>query len=317
MDPDDKKYPWTFRGDVSNRRELNCSKDFFVDFARYTIDKWPSVRGWINTTACTDNETDIRLFSVLAWYESDSIPTNTLAVLCKPSFVTKEAVMRADWITGDVLEYNVSSSLATQQHIHTSMDAIYIYLNNPLDSRTQWVYTSSSRTGEILVKNSQNVISTFFYYYGTDPFNDMITKHLSEPVLKAFQKDPEQYAMAVEQLSNNIMSQVVNSFARKNYLEDIDGFLKTVGPRLFLRPQSLRIFQALLCLLTLARILQMTVLRPRTCLFEDPGSIASMAVLLATCEDNVSDMLSLETYSTDKNSEMSSKSLEPTCSSGQ
>lgn len=157
-------------------------------------------------TACADNETDTRVLSMLAWYEHDSIPTKSLAALCKPSFVAREAVVRADWITGNVLEYNISSSLAPQQDIQTSMEPIYIYLNNLLDSRTQCVYTSSSRTGEILVKYSQEVISTFRNYYGTDPFNNMITNHLSESVLNTFQNDPEQYKMAVEQLSNSIMS---------------------------------------------------------------------------------------------------------------
>lgn len=299
-------YP-TLRGNVSNRPELNFSNDLLV--TPVLSGEQSSVNAWLNMTACTESQTDIRFLSILAWYEGRNTLGTALGVLCRPSFTTRETLVRADWATGDILEYSFTSSPPTEQDIQTSMDAIHIYLNNPLDSRTQFVYRLYSASDQILSNYSHEAMSGCLMAYGTDPFNDIITNHLSESIVDAFQKDPEQYQMAVEQLSNSIMSQVLNAFARGYSSQTINGSFQRAGSRMFLRQQSLRVFQALLLSLALACIFQMTLLRPRTCLTEDPGSIASMAVLLATCEDSVSDALSLETPSTGNHAEISLKSF--------
>lgn len=300
-----------FVASTSKQPELNCSQDTQIEWTK-GFDANQKTIGWLNVTACGDDDADLRLLSILGQRTNITKPddsktsfnTTLVSVMCSPSFTLQDAMVRVNQSTGEVAQYSLSSA-RTPVDIQTSMRAIYIYLNNPMDGRSQEAFavTDISWTENTLPQanftNVNRAVNWYSSQYFIDPFTSFLTNDQAALNIASYLEDPQKLKTAVELQANSIMAQVVNSLARTNVTDNVDGKFWITGPRMFLRPVSLRALQAFLLFIAIACLLQSTFFRPRTILREDPGSIAARAVVLASSAKSVERAFAREVVSSD------------------
>ncbi|KAL0265319.1 hypothetical protein SLS55_001284 [Diplodia seriata] len=309
-----------FKAETSKQAELKCAQDVQVSWSHgFEVNK--KTFGLTNVTACgDDNESDLRLISILGQRvnttvarkpgnETDTFKTTMIGVMCSPSFTLQDATVRVNASTGEVVDYQLGAAAPTAVDIQTSMNALYIYLNNPVDGRTQeafahnyigWTYNTKPQANLTYVVLAANYFAGSYYI---DPFSSLLMNDQAALQIGSYLAHPEKLKSAAEQQANRIMAQVVNSLARTNLTGSVDGQLWTDGPKMFLRQASLRALQGLLLLVAIVCILQGTLLRPRTILREDPGSIAAKAVVLASSARSVEKTFAREAVSSDSSME--------------
>ncbi|KAB2576476.1 hypothetical protein DBV05_g4813 [Lasiodiplodia theobromae] len=303
-----------FRADVSKQPELNCSQDVQMKWQNgFDVNK--KTLGFLNVTACNDDGSDLRLVSILGERvnatvvrpknDTDTFNTTVVGVLCSPLPTLQDATVRVNASTGEVIQYQLGSSAPSPADIKTSMNALYIYLNNPVDGRTQeafahnylgWTYNTEPQANLTYVTMAA---SYFVEQYYIDPFSSLLTNDQAALEIGSYLGQPQKLKAAVEQQANRIMAQMVNSLARTNLTGSVDGEVWTAGPKMFLRQAALRALQGLLVFVAIISILQSTLLRPKTILREDPGSIAAKAVVLASSAKSVEKTFAREAVSSE------------------
>lgn len=304
-----------FIASTSKQPQLNCSRDVQISWPKSSGDVVDSNSfGWLNVTACDQDGSDLRLLSVLGQKTNNTKPTDSKktfnitleSVICTPSFLLLDAVVRANQSTGEVLQYTLNSLAVTSVDVKTSMSAIYMYLNNPIDSRSQEAFSRSDigwTSNDLPRANLSDIIAAIQWYlklYYFDPFTSSLLDDKAGLVVESYLGNPKKLALAVEKNANAIMAQVVNILARSNATDRLNGKLWRAGPKLFLRQASLRALQGFLILVAVTCILQSTLLRPRTTLREDPGSIAAQALVLASSGKEVQRSFAAEALSSEK-----------------
>ncbi|KAK8189707.1 hypothetical protein BKA81DRAFT_382402 [Phyllosticta paracitricarpa] len=326
-------YMLLYTAKTSQQPELNCSRNTVMELSSGS-DGDDVALGWLNVTACGEDETDLRLISTLARRtnvtQADDADThfNTTLVsaMCSSNFTIQDATIRVNQSTGEVLNYTLGASAPSPIDIQTSMIAQYIYLNNPLDGRSQKVFALNDvgftynveplANLSVITKAAYNFLSN----YKLDPFTSSITDDQVALNIESFLNEPQRFTTAVEQQANAIMAQITNSLARANSTGTVNGKTRTDGPKLFLRQISLRALQAFLLVIAVACVLQSTLFRPKTILREDPGSIAAQAVVLASSPESVERIFAREAVSSEDHMrhELRSKmwSLQPSPNGG-
>ncbi|KAF4307058.1 hypothetical protein GTA08_BOTSDO05533 [Botryosphaeria dothidea] len=259
-----------FVASTSKQPELNCSQDTQIEWTK-GFDANQKTIGWLNVTACGDDDADLRLLSILGQRTNITKPddsktsfnTTLVSVMCSPSFTLQDAMVRVNQSTGEVAQYSLSSA-RTPVDIQTSMRAIYIYLNNPMDGRSQEAFavTDISWTENTLPQANFTNVNRAVNWYSSqcfiDPFTSFLTNDQAVLNIASYLEDPQKLKTAVELQANSIMAQVVNSLARTNVTDNVDGKFWITGPRMFLRPVSLRALQAFLLFIAITCLLQRT-----------------------------------------------------------
>ncbi|KAK8196849.1 uncharacterized protein BKA78DRAFT_292099 [Phyllosticta capitalensis] len=292
---------------TSEQPGLNCSRDMEIEFV-----KTPGqIFGALNVTACGDDETDLWLLSTLvgptkADQNGKSSNTTIVSAMCAPAFTTQDALVRVNQSSGEVLDYTLGLSAPTPIDIQTSMAAIYIYLNNPLDGRSQEVFGSNNLGWKSDEKPHANlsVVATarklFESDHNLDPFTSSIVDNNANLTAETFLHNPQRFTAAVEQQAKSIMAQITNFLARANTTGSLDGRVWMLGPKLLLRQINLRILQASLITIGLCCVFQSAVFRPKTVLREDPGSIAAQGVVLASSTQGIERVFAKEAVSSEE-----------------
>ncbi|EKG20296.1 hypothetical protein MPH_02414 [Macrophomina phaseolina MS6] len=301
-----------FKANTSKQAELNCSQDTELGWSAGFGAKQKTF-GWLNLTACDENGTDLRLISVLGQTTNITTPedsddrfnTTLVGVMCSPSFTLQDASVRVNQSTGEVVQYTLSSEAAPVD-IQTSMSAIYIYLINPMDGRSQEAFATNNIGFSYNIQPRANItyvlqaVGYFVKIYDMDPFTSSLTDDQAALDINSYLADPGKLKKAVEQQSDSIVAQVVNSLARKNTTEGVEGELWIAGPKMFLRETSLRALQAFLFFIAVTCVFQSTLFRPKTVLREDPGSIAARATILAGSSRTVERAFAREAVSSER-----------------
>ncbi|KAL9113465.1 MAG: hypothetical protein Q9227_002506 [Pyrenula ochraceoflavens] len=305
-DPD---YP-TLEADYNDLASLNCTIPIQQALDLHGEKK---IFGYINATSCTPSEDDIDIVINIGVanpkiFDSGKIKYNVTAIglLCSPKFFMEPARVNVNSSNGEVLSYTLFSSSSTKPvDIKTPSTALAIYLNNPVDGRTQEAYATDdigfthNQAPLAIAENVALAADNFMRQYSMDPFTSFLTGTQTNSSLEYYLADPHRFKSDVEHLGNSLLIQVVNFFARKNSSEAIKGEIWTSGERLFIRQPSLRILQTILIVVSVMCVLQMTILRPRTALQESPESIASVAVILASSEPHVENLFAHEAVTTE------------------
>lgn len=100
-------------------------------------------------------------------------------------------------------------------------------------------------------------------------------------------KNPALLQREVAAYASTIMTQVVNSLARKITSIPTSGSVTLFERRLLIRESVLRAMQAILIFMGVVCGLCCTFMRPKTKLSEDPGSIAAVSVILSRSRQDV------------------------------
>ncbi|GME23405.1 uncharacterized protein LTHEOB_3958 [Neofusicoccum parvum] len=159
--------------------------------------------------------------------------------------------------------------------------------------------TNITKPGDKDEEFNTTLVGVMWYVqlYYMDPFTTSLTEDQAALNVESYLDNPQLFKAAVERQSTSIMAQVVNVLARSNASVNVDGELWISGPKMFLRQTALRALQASLLLIAIICLLQTTLFRPKTILQEDPGSIASRAVILASSAKKVERIFSREAVS--------------------
>lgn len=254
---------------------------------------------WLNLTSCSPGGSDdirllITLLQPFGVPPEERAPTNAdvyraTGLICRPQYYDLEVGVTVNGSTGEVLNYTPKEDTRNVFDIGTTPAVIQAYLNNPLDGSSQYLYSNAWKGGPFNpdelptfnLSNDINYASINFAKYGIDPFNDLLLRTTNRPI-SAYFDDSTVLANDVSKLFSSMTVQIVNAQSRRNETDLISGSVLTVAPRLLVRQSSLRAMQAAFFVLALICCLCATILRPRTCLREDPSSLGAMAVLLAS-----------------------------------
>ena len=273
--------------------------------AAYNASPRLNITAWLNTTSCSGDTNDVRLAANIASVkhgkDGRSVPTLTpdLTLLCAPAVYERSAQARIN-ATNNKIAALVLDDSARPQYIDPQLtpSALYMYLNNPVDGRSQIAFEASNGNSphNFIPYADQDLIqkaaNNFIAYYNLDPFFSFVTDGQAESKISSFLTDAYQFQAQVESAGARILRQVINELARKDISEHVDGRIWTTGSRIFLRNQSLRALQATLLFIGLVAILLATLLRPKTILQEDPGPIASTAIILSSSDIRTEEVLS-------------------------
>lgn len=103
--------------------------------------------------------------------------------------------------------------------------------------------------------------------------------------IEEYTTDTKALAIDSSQYFQRTMAQIANLAFRTNDSSPVPGFLNTREPRLTIRRSSLFYLQFTLGLLGITAICCATVIRPKSCLKEDPATIAALSIIVASSED--------------------------------
>ncbi len=103
--------------------------------------------------------------------------------------------------------------------------------------------------------------------------------------IEEYTTDTKALAIDSSQLFQRNMAQLANSAFRTDDSSPVPGSLKTREARLTIRRSSLIYLQSTLGLLGITAICCATVIRPKSCLKEDPATLAALSIIVAFSED--------------------------------
>lgn len=251
------------------------------DFAPETLTD--GATGWLNITMCnTTLGTTKSWITARLSYDADSslfdLQIQNQWLICDPQFTMQDAVVNVNKTTGQTISF--SPSLLTAQTIEMNIPTAFIlmFLRNPLEPSNQWFTPLNSAITE------EELIWAIWKNRGPDPDTFFVSLADSETLYSAapkYMNDSQLFKEDVEALGNSVFAQLINFFARESISEQLAGSVGTTEPRLYLRQPFLRTLQVVLVLIGVIAGLMATVLRPKTLLKEDPGSMAAAAAIMA------------------------------------
>jgi hypothetical protein len=293
------KYDYTvIDGNEDDLKAANCS----LAVQQYYIQQ--QKLAYLNLTSCSDSRKDIRILATLV--SKDEGNFTATGVLCSPAFASQKVHLRVNSTTSRAVSYTTESDAAPTD-IETSVEALWIYLNNPLDTTTMTAFGLAQSPGpfnptERPLATFSNVTAAAYELIAmnnADPFSSLLMNGQPD-IFDFYLRNPLSFQTDVEGLASSIWAQTINAFSRKATSLPIEGTVETAEPRLFLRKVSLRVMQALLACIGLISVFGLTFLRPKTLLRMDPSPLAAAALVLSASDPKVEGRLGLHAQSTSK-----------------
>ncbi|KAJ0413789.1 hypothetical protein BJY00DRAFT_321548 [Aspergillus carlsbadensis] len=250
---------------------------------------------WLNITQCSHLEDgDKRILATYLsrtrrpngtlYYDSSSIT----GLICSPRFTSQRARLSVNSTNSEITAFSVLSEPQALD-IRTSMEALWIYLRNPLDSATQDMFGRGQLNGPRgfynpatrPVANMPNITRAMFYGLGRrDPFMQVALQGHPENA----SIEQEAFQGNVTEFAGKVWTEVISFLARSSVSIEVAGNITVTNERILLRTPVVRTCQTLLAILGILAILFVLGLRPKTMLQQDPGSLAAASVLLSTSD---------------------------------
>ncbi|KAL1633755.1 hypothetical protein SLS58_010944 [Diplodia intermedia] len=254
----------------------------------------PSPRGWLNITSCLNEPKDMRILATVASpLENSTAPVsnNTLDIsvsgmVCSPAFTMQQARVRASAGTGEIRNFEILPETLVAADIKTPVEAIWQYLSNPTTANMDWWRARQWGPFDNETEKIFNLTQTYAYWQRNDDFFEAFFQGVDQDKRRDLVNQPAEFKSELESLASNTIAQVVNFIGRSNSSEELGGGTVWNGPRLLLRDAPLRVLQAIFVFIGLTGILLATLLRPRSDLHRDPGSLAQTAVIMSASHDS-------------------------------
>lgn len=258
---------------------------------------------WINVTQCSDDHNDLRMMATILSQNASDILTNESGavplvngIVCSPAFTQQTATVSVNMTSNELVDFSLVGE-PRPLDIKTSLEALWLYLINPLDTQTMRSYgqgkaQSNNQFGpydsdQTPIATEENIIITAdnlmeHRTFSGDPFMSLLaTDSISDPTkLDLLQVE-------VEQLATEIWMQVISFLSRKPTREKLPGKITFSEERILVWEYALRVLQGLLGLLAIVCIALGSGLRPSTALAQDPGSLAATSLVLADSEEHM------------------------------
>ena len=251
---------------------------------------------WLNVTTCSTASDERLTFTIMELLNQDvqnigesNISFSTAGLLCKPQFNMTTVGLAVNASTAELVDIKLLSNTSETVALgmNTTMlsaainrraaanlffntnDALKGYFEHVAASDNQWDYLMST---EALLPYLERI--------GIDPWYVMLTKG---NLLKLQDYSANMSLLEVDssQLFRNLLAQIVNSGFRVTDFTPISGLVDRQESKILLHVGSLRCLQIIFGILGVVAICCVTILRPKSCLVEDPGTLAAVAVLVA------------------------------------
>lgn len=128
--PLDKSYLYV-NADEGDLAKANCRSPITQVLNKF----WPSGEfGWLNVTDCSDNGSDIRMLATAAVNPNGNgsmVDAKAVGLLCRPKYFLRQADIRLNGSTGDILGYTLQNSPPTPIDVGAELPPVVTYLNSP------------------------------------------------------------------------------------------------------------------------------------------------------------------------------------------
>jgi hypothetical protein len=252
---------------------------------------------WLNITQCseTDDRDDVRIvanYFTRIKQGDDFTDSSITGFICAPQFTTQRVRLSVNATTSDIIAFSAASE-PKPLPLKTSTEALWIYLQNPLDSDTQNLFGKSQVAGGPYnpttrpLANAANITAAadelaYNSDATADPFMQVVLAGLPQGV----SLDPDFFEANMVSYAGNVWAAVISFLARIEVSNDLPGTITITEPRIRLRTPVLRIFEAFSALLGVLVFVFALGLRPKTLLRGDPGPMAAAGIILSATDTN-------------------------------
>ena len=249
---------------------------------------------WMNVTKCFSTEdTPITITTMVLLDDKVNdtmIRFNATGVLCRPRFSIRTLNIVVNASTAELMEITPLSN--TSIPVEIDIDPIRLMSamdsNGPL-SKELMRYNALVPVGDNYWRDLMRV-EEGAPYHPPAGFIDrdnwfLMLSFANASKIEEYTTDAKALAIDSSQLFQRNMALLANSAFRTDDSSPVPGSLRTREPRITIQRSSLTYLQFTLGLLGITVICCATVIRPKSCLKEDPATLAALSIIVAFSED--------------------------------
>ena len=256
---------------------------------------------WIDTTNCSNTgEAPLTITTMVLLGSGVNEPAtsfNVTGVICWPHFSTRTVEITANASTGKLIDITQSSNTSYS-------------VPGFLEPRLLSAVINRGDAGHLFVKNNYDVINydslvpspdNYWMEYtasratqyepfsptrwiGRDPWFYMLSSG-NVTKIREYTTNWEALANDSSRQFGSIMAQLANHGFKAIDSSPAAGSVSRTEPRITVQRNSLRFLQSMLCFLAITLMCCATVFRPKTCLIEDPTTLAALSIVLGSNND--------------------------------
>jgi hypothetical protein len=248
---------------------------------------------WMNVTKCSSTEERPLTITTMTLLSGKAIDTpilfNVTGVLCRPQFSIRTLELLVNASTAEILEITLSSNTSIPVDIGIDSARLRGTIDRIGPANPELVeYNALVPFEDNYWDDLQHVERGELYhppagFIGRDPWFMMLS-HGNASKIGEYATDMRALAMDSSQLFQRTMAQIADYAFRTNDSLPVPGFVKTREPRITIERSSLLFIQATLGFLGITAICCATVLRPKSCLYEDPATLGALSIIVASSE---------------------------------
>ena len=255
---------------------------------------------WLNVTNCSitgEMPLTMTMMVLLNGAVNDTtISFDTTGLLCRPHFSTRTVELVVNASTTEIMKIKESSNQSIPVNIGVNSTILsgainrgddgFLFLKGAYDyiNYTSLVPSLDNRWLNILWLNNGYHYHTPAGFVSRDPWFSMLSAGNTSKI-REYASNMNTLASDSSQLFQNVMAQIANLAFRTNDSSPFPGFVTIREPRITVRRSSLLFLQSAFGLLGIMAICCATVLRPKSCLNEDPATLAALSIMVASSEE--------------------------------
>ena len=265
---------------------------------------------WLNVTTCSTTSDERLTFTMMELLNQDSqsigqsnISFSTAGLLCKPQFNLSIVELAANASTAELVGVKLLSNTSEPVALGINNTMLSAAINRPAagDLFYDGDDTLASYSEHVAVADNQwkylmstEALVPYLERIGIDPWFSILTNRNASK-LQEYSANMSSLRADSSQLFRNLLAQIVNSDFRITDFTPMSGLVVRQEPKILMDVGSLRYLQIAFGLLGVVAICCATIFRPKSCLVEDPETLAAVAVLVAASVkfENYMDSLSL------------------------
>ena len=249
---------------------------------------------WMNVTKCSGTgDTPLTLTTMVLLDDKVNDTTilfNVTGLLCRPRFSIRTLNIVVNASTAELMEITPLSN--TSIPVEIGIDTIRLMgaidgkasISEELINYSELVPTSDNYWEDLLSVEEGQSYHPPAGFIDRDPWFLTLSSAKASKI-EEYTTDIKALAIDSSQLFQRRMAQLANSAFRTDDSSPVPGSLRTREPRLTIRRSSLIYLQATLGLLGITAICCSTIIRPKTCLKENPATLAALSIIVASSED--------------------------------
>jgi len=249
---------------------------------------------WMNVTKCSSTEDTPLTLTTMVLLDDKANDTmirfNATGVLCRPRFSIRTLNIVVNASTAELMEITTLSN--TSIPVEIGIDTIRLMSAIDVSGPS----SEELMNYNALVPNEDNYQFDLLKVEGGKPYHPpagfigrdpwfMILSSSKASKIEKYTTDTKALAIDSSQLFQRTMAQIANLAFKTNDSSPVPGSIRTREPRLTIQRSSLFYLQSTLGLLGITAICCATVIRPKSCLKEDPATLAALSIIVASSED--------------------------------